>query len=385
MRIVLDPHSQHAERYQCSVCLELLNNPHQDQCGHRLCLECYQRNSSETQACGLCQQEGNIDDYIFDPAYQPIPDNAIKREMRKLRVGCLHEGCHWENSLENLLSHLDLCEFKTSNTPPNLCSICHEEISMKGNFEEHIQSDLVGHLICTAQELKTLKQTVTAQNDILLSMHMQYNTIYEKLKDIPSVVSLKDRVEELKEDLEGSKCLIHDLQQRLYLHELTTYDGTLLWRLSAFADKMRMAEIGQRTSIYSPFFYTSRYGYKACLRLYLNGDGAARGSHISIFLVLVKGDYDPILQWPFNHSVSFSLLDQSPSKEHIKEAFKSDPSSSSFKKPTSDMNLPTGFPHFLSRKKFQVNKDNYVVDDTAFIKVVVDDEKEMRKTKNEKK
>lgn len=30
-------------RYQCSVCLELLNNPHQDQCGHRLCLECYQR------------------------------------------------------------------------------------------------------------------------------------------------------------------------------------------------------------------------------------------------------------------------------------------------------------------------------------------------------
>jgi hypothetical protein len=34
--------------------------------------------------------------------------------------------------------------------------------------------------------------------------------------------------------------------------------------------------------IYLPTFYTSISGYKICVRLYLNGDGSVRGSHISI-------------------------------------------------------------------------------------------------------
>ena len=50
-------------------------------------------------------------------------------------------------------------------------------------------------------------------------------------------------------------------------------------------------------------FYTSRYGYKMCLRAYLNGDGTGRGTHLSLFFVLMRGPHDALLRWPFNQKV----------------------------------------------------------------------------------
>lgn len=52
-----------------------------------------------------------------------------------------------------------------------------------------------------------------------------------------------------------------------------------------------------------PAFYTSKYGYKMCLRIYLNGDGTGRGSHLSLFFVVMRGQSDALLKWPFNQKV----------------------------------------------------------------------------------
>lgn len=54
-------------------------------------------------------------------------------------------------------------------------------------------------------------------------------------------------------------------------------------------------------------FYTSRYGYKMCLRAYLNGDGTGRGTHLSLFFVLMRGPHDALLRWPFNQKVRGGL------------------------------------------------------------------------------
>jgi hypothetical protein len=39
------------------------------------------------------------------------------------------------------------------------------------------------------------------------------------------------------------------------------------------------------------------------MRLYLNGDGVGKGTHISLFFVIMKGEYDLLLSWPFKHKV----------------------------------------------------------------------------------
>ena len=38
-------------------------------------------------------------------------------------------------------------------------------------------------------------------------------------------------------------------------------------------------------SLYSQPFYTGRYGYKMCGRVYLNGDGMGKGTHLSLFFL----------------------------------------------------------------------------------------------------
>ena len=39
------------------------------------------------------------------------------------------------------------------------------------------------------------------------------------------------------------------------------------------------------------------------LRFYINGNGEGYGTHLSIFLVILKGDYDALLDWPFEQKV----------------------------------------------------------------------------------
>lgn len=44
-----------------------------------------------------------------------------------------------------------------------------------------------------------------------------------------------------------------------------------------------------------------------CLRIYLNGDGTGRGTHLSLFFVVMRGHSDALLKWPFNQKVTLIL------------------------------------------------------------------------------
>ena len=92
-------------------------------------------------------------------------------------------------------------------------------------------------------------------------------------------------------------------------------------------------------------FFTSRYGYKTCARIYLNGDGIGRGTHISVFFVVMRGEYDALLRWPFRQKVTFMLLDQN-NVEHVIDSFRPDPNSSSFQRPRRETNIASGCPTF---------------------------------------
>ncbi|CAF4266931.1 unnamed protein product [Rotaria sordida] len=107
-------------------------------------------------------------------------------------------------------------------------------------------------------------------------------------------------------------------------------------------------------------------------RLYLNGDGNARRTHMSQFFVLMRGLNDPILKFPFNYKVTFCLYDQTPQQRHIIDSFRPDIRSNSFQRPRSDMNIASGIPKFFPLTMIQQEGNPYVRDDTIFIKIMVD-------------
>ena len=153
------------------------------------------------------------------------------------------------------------------------------------------------------------------------------------------------------------------------LQAMTSFNGTMLWKIDDFTRKRRDAVSGAQIAIYSPPFYTSQFGYKMCARIYLNGDGFGKGTHISLFFVVMKGDYDALLPWPFQKKITMMLLDQN-NGEHMIDAFRSDPESSSFQRPTNNMNVASGSPLFMPLDG--LSNRAYVKDDTMFIKIIVD-------------
>lgn len=180
---------------------------------------------------------------------------------------------------------------------------------------------------------------------------------------------LDGKIAETDRQLAVLKVNISELELQLQASLASTYNGSFLWRIPDIKRRKRDALEGKITSIYSPPFYTGRNGYKMCIRAYLNGDGIGYNTHLSIFFVLMKGEYDPLLKWPFDYKVSLILVDQEH-RRHIVQTFKPSPSSSSFQRPKSDMNIASGCPKFADLKV--LDNDSYVKEDVMYIKCIVD-------------
>lgn len=161
------------------------------------------------------------------------------------------------------------------------------------------------------------------------------------------------------------------LEQSLRLVEEASYDGSFLWKITNVARRCHESACGRTASLFSPAFYTAKYGYKLCLRLYLNGDGTGKRTHLSLFIVIMRGEYDALLPWPFRNKVTFMLLDQN-NREHAIDAFRPDLNSASFQRPQSETNVASGCPLFFPLNKLQSPKHAYVKDDTMFLKCIVE-------------
>lgn len=163
-----------------------------------------------------------------------------------------------------------------------------------------------------------------------------------------------------------------DLQRKFYesrrAQPVASYDGTFMWKIPDVCQRRKDA-VYERTSLYSPPFYTSRNGYKMCMQAYLNGDGVGYKTHLSLLFVLMRGEFDALLQWPFEQEVSLSLVDQTH-HENIVRTFRPEPESSSFRRPQTEMNVASGFPKFANLSVF--DDPTYVRDDTMFVKCEVD-------------
>ena len=188
----------------------------------------------------------------------------------------------------------------------------------------------------------------------------------------PNSVSSRDTERRL--DRTEHQLALHDVQlsehdMQIQMLEATSYNGTYIWKIDRYSLRFQEAVAGKTPSIYSPPFYIGRFGYKVCARLYPNGDGIGKGTHMSMFFVIMRGEYDALLPWPFLQKVHFRVIDQDRIRDAY-DAFRPEPHSSSFRRPTSDMNIASGCPTFISH--MELRQGGYIRNDTMFIKITVD-------------
>lgn len=148
-------------------------------------------------------------------------------------------------------------------------------------------------------------------------------------------------------------------QQNAFMLETTSYDGVFLWKIDDYGRRLKEATMGKRVYIDSPPFYVGFPGYKVRARAYLNGYGLGNGTHLSLLIVVMHGEHDALLPWPFQQKVTFKLIDQSQG-QHIIDSFQ----------PSLQPNIASGCPLFVPRAV--LNSGEHVKEDVMFVKVTVD-------------
>ena len=263
-------------------------------------------------------------------------------------------------------------------------------------------SDL--HTNDDASSYASLLETVNIIERAVLSLGSDTQALNnETTEDMGKVHELLERAVQLKtgveeentsisatqQNLEFSREDLRSLEQVINDNGRVSYDGTYVWKITNVQEKISQfvfvfhvymslylylgdAQSERQISIYSPPFYSSSTGYKMCMRLYLNGDGNARQTHMSLFFVLMRGPNDAILKFPFNYKVTFCLFDQTPHQRHIIDSFRPDTRSNSFQRPRTEMNIASGIPKFFPLNRIEQQDNPYVRDDTMFIKVLID-------------
>lgn len=148
-----------------------------------------------------------------------------------------------------------------------------ESGASSGNVEQSPNgSDQQNSTKVTALEIK-----VRTFEGIATTLHREteriLNVLDENKKEIEDAKKLNEektrKIMELEKKLANSDVQVTQLTQRLLSCEVASYNGELVWRLDNWKEHREKAVSGVITSIFSPPFYTSKYGYKMCVRYVL--------------------------------------------------------------------------------------------------------------------
>ena len=112
-------------------------------------------------------------------------------------------------------------------------------------------------------------------------------------------------------------------------------------------------------------------GYKMCLRVNLNGIDSGCGSHVSMFVHLMQGDFDSFIDWPFPHSIELTIMDQnSKDPQHVKNSLHARPTLQAFLRPKTPRNQK-GYGYVEMIPHQTLWQKGYLQNDTMIVRVDV--------------
>ena len=138
------------------------------------------------------------------------------------------------------------------------------------------------------------------------------------------------------------------------------------WLVEDFSKKKAAAHNGEHDVVFSPPFYSFHNGYRMRLELYPSGHETGEGSHISVYLAMIRGPYDETLQWPYRRKYEVSGI-QKDGQKGVSQITDTAASygHSSWRRPTRETKSRLGWPQFVELYKLH----EYLKNDKLFITV----------------
>ncbi len=257
------------------------------------------------------------------------------------QVQCEH--CGLEGAYQFVVDeHYDLCP-KVPVSCPNTCG--GNSIPREG-LDEHRKVCPLDPVQCTFQVVGC--KAVVARKH--LHDHLETLQANHLEMALSVVTSMHQRVEfyhsevvVLKEELERSKDAQEALKELLSRHSFPSPRprqvaevrnaqlSPMLQHLEAEASDclsdpflpvvIKMENFSElrvrREPWYSAAFYTSTFGYKMSLCVYASGICSGQGTHLSVYVHLMAGEFDDRLTWPIREALTVELQNQLSDTRHF--------------------------------------------------------------------
>ncbi|GMS88464.1 hypothetical protein PENTCL1PPCAC_10639, partial [Pristionchus entomophagus] len=395
----------------CPVCHQAVRSPLKLPCGHKFCQQCIAVEGS-TATCLVCQKPG-----------QAVADKATQKIVQSLQVFCSfqHNDCKWEGQLKDLPGHVAMCEqrdivcprgcggvYEKKNEETHFatecgkrnetCEYCKKEVSAKG-MAVHLKVCLSVPVKCPNQcGLENVKREELADHlpscplagnacpfaewgcdyaggRQILQKHIKEEPIRHLTYLCDGVIELKAMLAFMQLNTEKMIRTIGTLESKSSNLE-KMYGAQLVWRIDNVNQRLNEAKSGARSTIFSPPFVSSRHGYKMCLSACLHGDGPVRGRYFSVYVTILRGEFDSLLQWPFVHKITVSLMDQNAiEKDRVNIDYVIRPTAGRENKTFLDQPISERNASFGAQKLCLLETmHSYIQDDSIFLKCIIDTE-----------
>ena len=221
----------------------------------------------------------------------------LEQECPKRRYKCKH--CKKEDTYETITTtHYSECP----NYPldcPNKCGITRIK---RAEIEQHRSNCPLEPVECPFREagcqVKVVRKEfeshmANSQQQHLLTLMGAFRVAKADLEAIKVGIAADVKILRQSSEKEQSDLALASIESQLEIKSFRLRDEgpPLTIRMTNFSHYKQSGKVW-----YSPPFYYGD-GYKLQLAVYANGTGAGAGTHVSIVLLRMKGEYDDQLRW----------------------------------------------------------------------------------------
>ena len=269
-----------------------------------------------------------------------------------------------QDQLNNVLAQLNIAqeEFREAT----------RKLEKKFNSSEEATRKLEERVNNSEEATRKLEEKVHSSEEATSKLGEKVNSSEEATRKLEKKVnSSEEATRKLEKKVNSSEVAFKETTRNI--EEKITINGFKnVWKISGFSEVLRQAKSGEKPVLFSAPF--EDYGYKFKLRLDPNGSGDGRNTHLSIYIVMMKGEFDALLPWPFHKKVTFVLIDQQENandRKNIEISFTVDPKNhkETCARPVTDESTGRGYSEFVSHDKLKERR--FIVEDTLFLQVKV--------------
>ena len=118
-------------------------------------------------------------------------------------------------------------------------------------------------------------------------------------------------------------------------------------------------------------FYSGPQGYKMRLVVYANGVSDGGGTHVTVSIQIIQGEYDDTLTWPYTGTVTYEIINWKEDSNHVKKTSDFSEVSARFRNKPTGENSNKGLGHLkaLSHKELYGSNSQYINNDILYIRV----------------